>query len=216
MDKEYTENEDKIQETLTQLVSIASNLSGVKTQIGKICGINEMSINPAITPNKEFIYIDIDAIQNGTGIINWSKVIRGNQAPSRARRVALSGSTLISTVRPNLKGFAYVEAEKPNAVYSTGLAILKSKNTEVLEDKMIYYQFMYSDKMLRQMIDAMPQGSYPSINVADLSSFEIMTNIKDSTSVMNEMSRLENDLNTLRMRQSRIPSLKQVILDKYL
>ena len=70
--------------------------------------------------------------------------------------------------------------------------------------------------MLRKMIYSKPQGCNPSINVADLSSFEIMTNIKDSTSVINEMSRLENDLNTLRMRQSSIPSLKQVILDKYL
>jgi len=216
LDKEYCENEVKIQETLTQLTSIASNLLGRRTQIGKICSINELSINPAITPNKEFIYIDIDAIQNGTGVINWSKVIRGNQAPSRARRLALSGSTLISTVRPNLKGFAYVEDEKPNAVYSTGLAILKSKSTEDVEDKMIYYQFMYSDKMLRQMIDAMPQGSYPSISVADLLSFEIVTNIKNSTLVMNDMSRLEKDLNTLRMRQSAIPSQKQEILDKYL
>ncbi len=70
--------------------------------------------------------------------------------------------------------------------------------------------------MLRQMIDAMPQGSYPSISVADLLSFEIVTNIKNSTLVMNDMSRLEKDLNTLRMRQSAIPSKKQAILDKYL
>ena len=216
LDEEYSENEQKIQDALTKLTSISSNLSGVQTHIGNICRINELSINPEATPEREFTYVDIDAIQNGTGIINWNKAILGNQAPSRAKRLALPGSTLISTVRPNLKGFAFVAKEHPNAVYSTGLAILKSKNTALLEDKMIYYQFMYSDKMFRQMVEAMPQGSYPSINVADISSFEIITDIKNADSVLTELNNLEDSLNTLRMRQINIPSEKRMILDKYL
>ena len=216
LDEEYSENEQKIQDALTKLTSISSNLSGVQTHIGNICRINELSINPEATPEREFTYVDIDAIQNGTGIINWNKAILGNQAPSRAKRLALPGSTLISTVRPNLKGFAFVATEHPNAVYSTGLAILKSKNTALLEDKMIYYQFMYSDKMFRQMVEAMPQGSYPSINVADISSFEIITDINNADSVLTELNNLEDSLNTLRMRQINIPSEKRMILDKYL
>lgn len=138
LDKEYSENEKKIQNILQKLTYISSNLSGVGSQIGKICKINELSIDPSTTPEKSFVYVDIDAIQNGTGIINWDKVIIGKQAPSRARRLALSESTLISTVRPNLKGFAYLETEHPHTVYSTGLAILKSSDTAVLENKMIY------------------------------------------------------------------------------
>lgn len=216
LDEEYSDNEQKIQDALTKLSSISSNLSGVKTHIGNICRINELSINPKATPEKEFTYIDIDAIQNGTGIINWNKTIHGNQAPSRAKRLALPGSTLISTVRPNLKGFAFVAIEHPNAVYSTGLAILKSKSTASLEDKMIYYQFMYSDKMFRQMVEAMPQGSYPSINVEDISSFEIVTDIYNADSVLRELNNLEDSLNTLRMRQINIPFEKRMILDKYL
>lgn len=62
----------------------------------------------------------------------------------------------------------------------------------------------------------MPQGSYPSINVSDISSFEIITDIKDSDSVLAELCKLENNLNILRIRQDNIPSRKQAILNKYL
>lgn len=133
-----------------------------------ICTINEQSIDPSKTPNNEFVYIDIDAVENETGQINTNKKMLGRQLPSRARRLAEKGCTLISTVRPNLKGFAYIEDDIPNSIVSTGFAVLKSKDENIVMNKFIYLAFMYSPHLMQQMVTAMPKGQYPSINRNDL------------------------------------------------
>ena len=225
--QEIVDEIDKIEKTekvelqivdhgLSEMKNIISSLTGERRKISKICDINTITITPADNPNKEYIYVDIDAVQNGTGLISWTKKVVGNDAPSRARRYAVAGSTLISTVRPNLRGFAFVDEERFDAVYSTGFAILKSRDQSVLADKMIYYQFMFSDLMMQQMIDAMPQGSYPSINRGDIENFEIIVSIKNQDEVLRKLDVIEEKVKSANEKLLEIPQLKQAILDKYL
>lgn len=201
---------------INRIRTIVNTLSGKKIKVSEACDINTNTIEPNEHPDKDYMYVDINAVENGSGHISWDKKIKGYNAPSRARRLAAKGSTLISTVRPNLRGFAFLDEEKENAVYSTGFAILKSKDTSVLADKMIYYQFMYSDSMMQQMVEAMPQGSYPSINRNDLDSFEIITSIKNQDTILDKLNELERVVNNAYSILIQIPILKQAILDKYL
>ena len=138
-----------------------------------VCYINKKTINPKITPKKEFIYVDIDAVENGTGNFLQNKIILGKNAPSRARRYADNNSTVISTVRPNLKGFIFIKNEIENAIYSTGFAILNSKNTNKLLDKYLFMLFMKFDNLMEQIIKCMPKSSYPSINKTNIENFQI-------------------------------------------
>lgn len=216
IDKVQEENTQTAKNGLDEMKSIISSMIGDKKKISKVCDINTTTINPTDNPNKEFLYIDIDAVKNGTGLISWTKKITGNEAPSRARRYAVAGSTIISTVRPNLRGFAFIDKENTDAVYSTGFAILKSKDQSVLADKMIYYQFMFSDFMMRQMVDAMPQGSYPSINRGDIENFEIIASIKNHDEVLRKLDVIEETVKSANEKLLEIPQLKQAILDKYL
>ena len=216
IDKVQEENTQTAKNGLDEMKSIISSMIGDKKKISKVCDINTTTINPTDNPNKEFLYIDIDAVKNGTGLISWTKKITGNEAPSRARRYAVAGSTIISTVRPNLRGFAFIDKENTDAVYSTGFAILKSKDQSVLADKMIYYQFMFSDLIMQQMVDAMPQGSYPSINRGDIENFEIIVSIKNQGEVLRKLDVIEEKVKRANENLVEIPLLKQAILDKYL
>lgn len=181
-----------------------------------ICFVNGDSIDPGAHPDKEFTYVDIDAVRNGEGTFVTDKKILGSNAPSRARRLARSNSTLVSTVRPNLKGFAYVEKEIKDAVYSTGFAVLKSKDTEVLLDKMIYYMFMYSKDLMEQMIAAMPKGSYPSINKDDIENFTIpVLSIDDQKKIVAVVSSYESEISKAKLIMDSAPTRKQAILRKY-
>ena len=181
-----------------------------------ICFINADSIDPNAYPDKEFTYIDIDAVQNGEGTFATDKKILGANAPSRARRLARSNSTLVSTVRPNLKGFAYVENEIKDAVYSTGFAVLKSKDTDVLLDKMIYYLFMYYKGLMDQMIAAMPKGSYPSINKDDIENFIIpIPPIDEQKKIVAEVVNYESEITKAKAVMDSAPARKQAILRKY-
>jgi type I restriction-modification system DNA methylase subunit len=138
-----------------------------------LVNINEFDKNPTQTPEQEYVYVDIASIENGTGVISFTNVIKGKDAPSRARRYAKSGSTLISTVRPNLKAFAFLKEENTDAIYSTGLAILRSKDEKVILNELIYIYFMNLDVLMEQIIDKMPKGQYPSINKTDIESLQI-------------------------------------------
>lgn len=132
-------------------------------KLNALLEINSKSHNPRKNPDKEFIYVDIDAISKGTGKINFSKRILGKNAPSRARRIAEKNNVVISSVRPNLKGFAYLENIVPNCVFSTGFFILNSKNYNQLINKIVFYAFMYFEPILLKIVEKSGKGQYPSI-----------------------------------------------------
>lgn len=215
VDKEFRNAAQKLQASIQELTLYINSISGRKEKLENICSINADAIDPTETPNQEYTYIDIDAVENGTGIIRTNKSIIGKNAPSRARRYARANSTIISTVRPNLRGFAFVEQEIEKSVYSTGFAILNSKDTSVIKDKLIYAQFMYSDELMQQMLVAMPKGQYPSINKADMESFEIV--IPDGQEhILEVIASHEEAIKEARAIIESASSRKQSILDKYL
>jgi type I restriction enzyme S subunit len=77
------------------------------------------------TPDKNFTYIDVSAIDNETGIIKSPNILSAAEAPSRARKIVQVGTVIYSTVRPYLKNIAVIEKEySPEAIASTAFAIL--------------------------------------------------------------------------------------------
>lgn len=182
-----------------------------------LIAINEATIQPLEYPDKTFTYVDIDSIKNGTGEIDLSKKITGIRAPSRARRLASSHSTIVSTVRPNLKAFAYIEKEIEDCIFSTGFAILKSKDTALLLNKWIYFNFMYSNDLMEQIIAAMPKGQYPSINNANIRSLSIyLPPIEIQQKIVAEIEELETEISNIKDAISDTEEKKKAVLTKYL
>lgn len=216
IDKKLKISFDTIQSNKGKISITINAMAGKKRKLSSICELNAHTLNPAQNGNKEYVYIDIDSVENGTGHYSQSKLVKGSEAPSRARRYATSESTIISTVRPNLRGFAYIEKEIPNSVYSTGFAVLKSKDIEVLPNKMIYYQFMYSDFMMRQMVAAMPKGSYPSINKDNIENFDILVSVEKQDVILKELDKCEKEIHEAMEYIKSASALKQSVLDKYL
>ena len=140
------------------------------TTIDEIANLNEFTYNPTTT-NKNYKYVDISSVSNGN--INYSSIIKGTEAPSRARRIAKKDSVLISTVRPNLRAFAYVEDEVEDSIYSTGFAILRTKDKMTLLPRYLYYMFMNYKFTMMQIKAMMPKGMYPSINANNIKSIRI-------------------------------------------
>lgn len=137
-------------------------------KIKDVMRINAHSIAPSKTPSKEFTYVDIDSVGKGTGLLSFDKRIIGSDAPSRARRIAKDKSILLSTVRPNLRGFAFLEKEKEDTIYSTGFAILESNDEKRFLAQYAYYMFMHSDVLMQQLMAKMPKSLYPSVNTNDI------------------------------------------------
>lgn len=140
-------------------------------KLGEVCSINGRSVNPQREyGEKDFVYIDISSVESGTGKVNKRNLVRGSDAPSRARRAFQKGDILLSTVRPNLKAFVYVDFEADQCVASTGFAVL---TPEKINGKYLFYM-LFEDYIGDQLKDAMSKAMYPSINRADIENLRIL------------------------------------------
>ena len=199
---------------------ILETINSFKQKQEKLDGfiiLNEETKNPKLLNEEYFTYVDIDAVENATGKICFHKQVESQKAPSRARRIAKSKSVLISTVRPYLKAFAYIENEFENTIYSTGFAIIRSKNEDKLLSKYLYYLFMYNENLMDQMKAAMPKGQYPSINDKDIRNFTIpIPLIEEQEKIVSQIEKLEKQITEAQAIIDNSKQQKQEILDKYL
>lgn len=199
--KEYNLIDTQVENAITlieksnvEIKDIVNNqlLVGTPKKLVDLVDINKFSYDPTKEPNKEFIYVDIESVGKGTGVISYEQKILGANAPSRARRLAPKGSTIVSTVRPNLKGFAFIEKEVADSIFSTGFAVLQSKDEKQLLNKVIFCAFQHSDALMKQMEASKHGGSYPSINKDDIENFKIpVPPIKDQLKLIEKIEKLE-------------------------
>jgi type I restriction enzyme M protein len=137
----------------------------------EICTINPETINQKKSFGEDsFFYIDISSVENGTKNYSVNNIMKWIDAPSRARRHVKNHDVLLSTVRPNLKAFAFLENLPLNVIASTGFAVLRFNNR--ISAKYVYEQ-LFDDFLQKQMISRMGKGAYPSINQTDVENLKI-------------------------------------------
>ena len=132
--------------------------------LGSMVSIDPESLPLGTKPSFEFHYFDISCAASGR-LQMPDMSIAYAEAPSRARRIVKNGDVLMSTVRPNLKAFAYCNLPEGSYVASTGFAVLRA--IEGNDARYILYSIL-SDDVARQ-IDCYVVGSnYPAINSSDV------------------------------------------------
>ena len=128
-------------------------------EVDNVAKINELTINKSFL-HKEIEYVDIDSVNKG--IIAEPKTISLKDSPSRAKRIVRLNDIIISTVRPNLKHFAFINKRKPNMIVSTGFAVISSKK---INPKFLYYYLTTNSytNYLSAIADS-HTSAYPSFN----------------------------------------------------
>jgi len=90
-----------------------------------VCMVNALAITKSNVP--EIIqYVDISSV--GQGIVNETKMISFDQAPSRAQRIVKDGDVVWSMVRPGRKSYFLALDPEKNTIVSTGFAVITPKN----------------------------------------------------------------------------------------
>jgi type I restriction enzyme S subunit len=131
--------------------------------------IDRKSLGKKTPDDFEFQYISLSDVDVGS-ISKELEVHKFAGAPSRARRVIQEGDILLSTVRPNLKGFAKVSENHTDCIASTGFCVLTPKK-RVSGDYI--YQYIFSSHVTGQ-IDSLVVGSnYPAINSSDVAGLKV-------------------------------------------
>ncbi|MBK7675636.1 MAG: restriction endonuclease subunit S [Candidatus Accumulibacter sp.] len=112
-----------------------------RVSLGEICSIDVETLSNNTPPNYEFSYISLADV-DGVAVSKSLARHKFHTAPSRARRVVKSGDILMSTVRPNLKGYARINEQHAMCIASTGFAVLSSIEG-VCRDYV--YHYLYTD-----------------------------------------------------------------------
>ena len=137
--------------------------------LGSMVSIDSESLPLGTNPSFEFHYFDISCAANGRLQIPDTSITYA-EAPSRARRIVRNGDVLMSTVRPNLKAFAYCNMPEGSYIASTGFAVLRA--IEGNDPRYILYSIL-SDDVARQIESYVVGSNYPAINSSDVKRLQI-------------------------------------------
>ncbi len=138
--------------------------SVVLEQVAYICPDKSAPMLP-----DHFRYITLSDVNTGQ-IAPKLPLISAQDAPKRARRSVLDGDILMSMVRPNLQGYARIDAGYADCIASTGFALLRAHAG--VEPGYLYH-CLFGDQMQRQIQARLTGSSYPSISLADIASLRL-------------------------------------------
>lgn len=133
-----------------------------------VVDIDKESLNGNTPKDYEFDYISLSDVDSDDFKIETTKQVFAS-APSRARRIVKQGDILMSTVRPNLKGFSLIRNEVKDLIASTGFAVITAKqcSNEYL------FQYLFNSGIERQFYKLLVGSNYPAINSLDVRKLKI-------------------------------------------
>jgi len=182
-----------------------------KLKLSTLCKINPSNLN--LSDNYKFInYIDIGSVNNGV-IGKYDKITE--EYPSRAKRKIVKGDSIISTVRPNLKNYAYIHEDIENGIVSTGFCVIRSVGCNIL-NKFVYYMIS-TDQTTEYLTRNATGSSYPAVNSSIVSDIEIPI---PSLQVQKEIVEYCDNLTDMIQKQEKQidlnKNLMKQIMDNYL
>lgn len=130
-----------------------------------VCQARAEVRDPAKTPDKPFVYVDISSIDNERKIIAGAKTLLGKFAPSRARKVIRTDDVLVSTTRPNLNAVALVPPELNGQVCSTGFCVLRSLGRI---QPVYLFHYVQSAAFVRPLVELTRGALYPAVKDGDV------------------------------------------------
>ena len=103
-------------------------------------------------------YLDLANVKdNEVAVVNEFAF---DEAPSRARRALRNGDTIVGTVRPGNRSFAFIDEPVPHLTASTGFAVLSPK---AVENTTFVYLAATQDASIKKLAHVADGGAYPAV-----------------------------------------------------
>ncbi len=131
--------------------------------LGDIADFNPERISK-IYPHSIIQYLDIGNVS--TGQIGVPIEVSRSDAPSRAQRMVKDGDTILSTVRPGNRAYAFIQKPPGNLIVSTGFAVLRAKAN--ISQRFLYYLATSTPIIDYLASIAEEKSAYPSVNPSDI------------------------------------------------
>ena len=175
--------------------------------------IDRKSLGKRTLDDFEFQYISLSDVAVGS-ISKELEVHKFASSPSRARRVIQEGDILLSTVRPNLKGFAKVSGKHADCIASTGFSVLTPKK-RVNGDYI--YQYIFSSHVTGQ-IDSLVVGSnYPAINSSDVAGLKVYCpTYEEQQKIASVLTAADKEIELLQAKLAHFKQEKKALMQQLL
>ncbi|HBC3525312.1 TPA: restriction endonuclease subunit S [Vibrio alginolyticus] len=175
--------------------------------------IDRKSLGKKTPDDFKFQYISLSDVAVGS-ISKELEVHKFASAPSRARRVIQEGDILLSTVRPNLKGFAKVSGNHADCIASTGFSVLTPKK-RVSGDYI--YQYIFSSHVTGQ-IDSLVVGSnYPAINSSDVAGLKVYCpTYEEQQKIASVLTTADKEIEVLEAKLDHLKDEKKALMQQLL
>ena len=172
-------------------------------RLGEVAEVNKGNWDPI--EGNDILYLDLTSVA-APGVLSAPTPLAANDAPSRARRRVASGDILISTVRPNLRGFARVPAAPENLIASTGFAVL-TPNSDA-SGSFLYHHVM-NLRFAMHMEAATTGQAYPAVRPSDVADYRIpLPPLPEQDVIAEAVDAVENAINSGRIETHNLKSLK--------
>ena len=183
-------------------------------QLQDILDINPQNFPSNTSPDYKFNYISLEQVDSGR-LLGYSEEVF-QTAPSRAQRILQSGDVLMSTVRPNLMAHLFFRDQMPNAVCSTGFAVLRSKRD--LSDPYFIFAQLFTQNVNDQIAKILAGSNYPAINSRDVKLIEIPypPQISEQRAIAEALSDVDGLLNALETLITKKRAIKQAVMQQLL
>ena len=146
----------------------------------------------SIKPSSDFVYIDVDAVNNRKNIIEKPKMVKKENAPSRATRKLHKNDLLFSMVRPYLKNIALVDEKYKNAIASTGFYVI---TPSLGYYPMFLFHLMLSNYVVEGLNSFMKGDNSPSINNCHIEDYLYpLPPIEEQKRIVNKIDQLFKQL----------------------
>ena len=143
-------------------------------------------------PSSDFVYIDVDAVNNRLNIIDNPKKVRFENAPSRATRKLHKNDLLFSMVRPYLKNIALVDDIYIDAIASTGFYVI---TPSLGYYPMFLFYLMLSNYVVDGLNAFMKGDNSPSINNCHIEDYLYpLPPIEEQKRIVNKIEQLFKQL----------------------
>ena len=159
-----------------------------------------VTINPKTELPDKFKYVDLESVV-GTNLLGF-QVIKKENAPSRAQRLASYGDVFYQTVRPYQRNNYLFENIDKDMVFSTGYAQLRSKL-----DNYFLLTLVQNDNFVKVVLDNCTGTSYPAINGSELG--KITVQIPSNDAEANQIGKVFRGIdNIITLHQRKLEKLK--------
>ena len=168
-----------------------------------------VTINPKTELPDEFKYVDLESVV-GTNLLGF-QVIKKENAPSRAQRLASYGDVFYQTVRPYQRNNYLFENVDKDMVFSTGYAQLRSKL-----DSYFLLTLVQNENFVKVVLDNCTGTSYPAINGSELGKItvQIPSNEVEANQIGKVFRGIDKSITLHQRKLEKLKLAKKALLQK--